>query len=92
MPHAAVPTDIALARDGARIASAGAALDLFAASRPPFVLGVRLELGYVADQNVGLTLHRDRPDIPSPLHIRDRMLGRVDLSGPSAAVSLLGQF
>jgi hypothetical protein len=31
-------------------------------------------------------------DLPSPLALRDFMLGRVDLSGPSAAVSLLGQF
>jgi hypothetical protein len=73
-------------------ASAGAALDVFATARPPFGLGVRLELGYVAAQSVGLTLHRDMSDLPSPLALRDFMLGRVDLSGPSAAVSLLGQF
>jgi hypothetical protein len=73
-------------------ASAGAALDLFAASRPPFGIGIRLELGYVAAQAIGLSMHRDGPGPGAPIALDDLMLGHLDLGGPSAALSLLGQF
>jgi hypothetical protein len=74
------------------VAQAGAALDLFATSRPPFGIGVRVELGYAAAQAVGLTLHRDATGIPTPIGVTEPMPGHLDLGGPSFAVSLLGQF
>jgi hypothetical protein len=74
------------------VAQAGAALDLFATSRPPFGIGVRVELGYVATQAVGLTLHRDATGLPAPIGVTESMPGHLDLGGPSFAVSLLGQF
>jgi len=74
------------------VAATGAALDLFATSRPPFGIGMRVELGYLAAQGVGLAMHRDSADAVAPLAIRDLMLGQLDLSGPSFAVSVLGQF
>ncbi len=74
------------------MAQANAAVDLFATSRPPFGIGLRAELGYVAARGVGLTLHRDAPGPASPLGTTDLMLGHLDLGGPSFAVSLLGQF
>ena len=74
------------------IAQAGAALDVFATSRPGFGLGLRAELGYVAARGVGLMLHRDAPGPSSPLGTTDLLLGHLDLGGPSLAVSLLGQF
>ena len=55
-------------------------------------LGVRLEAGYVAAQGIALTLHSDRPDDALPLAMTELSLGHLDLSGPSAALSLLGQF
>jgi hypothetical protein len=74
------------------MASAGAALDVFVTTHPHFGLGVRLEAGYVAAQGIALILHSDRPDDVLPLAMTQLSLGHLDLSGPSAALSLLGQF
>lgn len=76
---------------GAR-ASAAVSLDLFALSRPPLGLGVRLEAGYVAAQHLALTPHTDAPSDALTLAMTSAALGHLDLSGPSATVSLLGQF
>jgi hypothetical protein len=73
-------------------ASAAAALDLHALVRPRFGFGVRVEAGYVAAQRVGLTPHSDSPDDTLALAMTGVALGGLDLSGPSVALSLLGQF
>jgi hypothetical protein len=74
------------------MASAGAALDVFAVSRPRFGLGVRAELGYVAAQGIALTPRTDRADDTLAITMADAAIGHLDLSGPSVALSLLGQF
>lgn len=74
------------------LASAGAALDLFAVARPPFGIGVRAELGYVAAQAIALTAHRDTGGDTLMLPMDEVALGHLDLSGPTFAVSLVGQF
>ena len=48
--------------------------------------------GYVAAQGIALTLHTDRPGDAIPLAMTELSLGHLDLSGPSAGLSLLGQF
>jgi hypothetical protein len=74
------------------LASAGAALDLLTSSRPRFGVGVRFELGYIAAQGVDLTPRRAHPGDEIALAMTEVALGRLDLSGPSATVSLVGQF
>jgi hypothetical protein len=74
------------------MASAAAALDLFLTTPPRFGLGLRVEAGYVAAQGIALTLHTDRPGDAIPLAMTELSLGHLDLSGPSASLSLLGQF
>lgn len=74
------------------MASAAAALDLFITTSPRFGLGFRLEAGYVAAQGIALTLHTDRPGDAIPLAMTELSLGHLDLSGPTASLSLLGQF
>lgn len=74
------------------MASAAAALDVFLTNRPRFGLGLRVEAGYVAAQGIALTLHTDRPGDAIPLAMTELSLGHLDLSGPSAGLSLLGQF
>lgn len=74
------------------MASASAALDVFLLTPPHFGLGLRLEAGYVAAQGIALTLHTDRPGDAIPLTMTELSLGHLDLSGPSAGLSLLGQF
>jgi hypothetical protein len=74
------------------LASAGVVLDLFVRSRPRFSIGVRAEAGYVMAQAIELTPHRDAPSDVLALPMTELALGRLDLSGPSFAVSLIGQF
>jgi hypothetical protein len=74
------------------MASAAASLDLFLINPSRFRLGLRLEAGYVAAQGIALTLHTDRPGDALPLAMTELSLGHLDLSGPTAGVSLLGQF
>jgi len=74
------------------MASAAAALDVFAIARPPFGLGVRLEAGYVAAQSIALTPHPEEKDGTIELTMTSSALGHLDLSGPTFTVSLLGQF
>lgn len=74
------------------LAAAGVALDGFLLARPPFGLGLRVEAGYVAARPFAVDLHVDPPDGTNTLAMTGASLGRLDLSGPSVAVSLLGQF
>jgi hypothetical protein len=74
------------------MASAAAALDVFIVNAPRFGLGVRLEAGYAVTQGIALTLHTDRPGDAIPLAMTELSIGHLDLSGPSAGLSLLGQF
>jgi hypothetical protein len=74
------------------MASAAAALDVFLTTPPRFGLGLRLEAGYVAAQGIALTLHTDRPGDAIALGMTELSLGHLDLSGPTAGLSLLGQF
>ena len=74
------------------MASAAAALDVFFTTSPHLGLGLRVEAGYVAAQGIALTLHTDGPGDAIPLAMTAFPFGHLDLSGPSAGVSLLGQF
>jgi hypothetical protein len=76
------------------MAQASAALDLFAVARPPFGIGVRAELGYVAAQAISLTARRSGGggDDVLTLPMDERALGGLDLSGPAFAISVVGQF
>jgi hypothetical protein len=74
------------------IASAGAALDLFAKASAPFGFGLRLELGYVVAPGLSLTPHRELPDDMLTLPMTDFSLGKLDLGGPTFAASFVGQF
>ena len=74
------------------LATAGVALDAFALARPPFGLGIRVEAGYVAARPFDVNLHVDPPDGAITLAMTSAGLGRLDLSGPTVAVSVLGQF
>jgi hypothetical protein len=74
------------------MASAGAALDLFAVARPPFGIGLRAETGYIAAQAIALTARRDTSGDVLMLPTTELALGGLDLSGPIVAVSLVGQF
>ncbi|HEX3762248.1 MAG TPA: hypothetical protein VHW23_26285 [Kofleriaceae bacterium] len=74
-------------------AQASAALDVFITTPPHhFGLGLRVEAGYVAAQGIALTLHNDRDDGAALLAMQQLSIGHLDLSGPTAALSLLGQF
>jgi hypothetical protein len=74
------------------IGSAGVALDMFALARPPFGIGVRAELGYVMAQAIALTPHGQAGGDALRLPMTALPLGSLDLSGPTFAVSLVGQF
>jgi len=74
------------------MAQVGAALDLFAVTRPPFGIGMRAELGYVAAQAISLTARRDTGGNTLMLPMDELALGNLDLSGPTFAISLVGQF
>ena len=74
------------------MAQVGAALDLFAVARPPFGIGVRAEFGYVVAQAISLTARRDVSGDVLMLPAAEVALGSLDLSGPTFAISLVGQF
>ena len=74
------------------LASAAAALDLLLLTPRQFGLGVRLEAGYVTAQGIALTPHTDRPGDDIRLAMTELSLGHLDLGGPTAGLSLLGQF
>jgi hypothetical protein len=75
------------------VASGALALDLLAVDGDRFRLGLRLELGYVAAAAVALTGRSDRADDDTlRLRMTEASLGRLDLSGPFAGVSLLSDF
>jgi hypothetical protein len=74
------------------MAQASASLDLFAVARPPFGIGLRAELGYVIAQAISLTAHRDASSDTLMLPMTEVGLGHLDLSGPTFALSLVGQF
>ena len=74
------------------IASAGAALDVFAKASAPFGFGVRIEVGYVLAPGVALDPHRRVPDDMILLPMQDFNIGKLDVGGPSFAASFVGQF
>jgi len=74
------------------MAQGSAALDLFAVARSPFGIGLRAELGYVMAQAISLTAHRDVTSDTLMLPMTEVGLGHLDLSGPTFALSLVGQF
>ena len=74
------------------VASAGAALDLFAKASAPFGFGLRLELGYVVAPGLTVNPHRSVPDDMLTLAMTDFALGKLDLGGPTFAASFVGQF
>lgn len=73
------------------LAAASAGIDIFAVRRP-FGLGARLEAGYALAQGIALTPHTDQPGDARPLAMTAAGLGRLDLSGPSASLSMFAQF
>lgn len=74
------------------IASAGAALDLFAKASAPFGFGVRVEVGYVLAPGLSLDPHRRVSGDVIMLPMTDFALGKLDVGGPTFAASLIGQF
>jgi hypothetical protein len=92
---------VALAGDGqpsaddhgwGSLAEVGAALELVANDRGTFGFGTRVAFGYVAAQGIALAPREARADDATPLAMTEFALGRLDLSGPSFTVSLIGQF
>jgi len=75
------------------IAQGALGLDLLAVDQPRFSLGVRLELGYVAAGSVALAGKASHPD-DGTLRLQEMQagLGRLDLSGPYAGVSVMSDF
>ena len=74
------------------MASVGAALDMFAVARPPFGFGLRAEFGYVMARAIELTPRSETSGDALRLPMTELPLGSLDLSGPTFAVSLVGQF
>jgi hypothetical protein len=74
------------------MAQASAALDLFAVARPPFGIGLRAELGYAMAQAISITPRRATSGDVLVLPMDEAALGSLDLSGPTFAVSVVGQF
>ena len=74
------------------VASAGAALDVYAKTSAPFGFGVRVELGYVLAPGLSLNPHRRVSDDVLMLPMTDFALGKLDVGGPTFAASLIGQF
>jgi hypothetical protein len=74
------------------VAAAGVSVDVFAFSLRRFGLGARLEAGYLAAAGVALTPHTDRSDDAIALSMNQLSIGHLDLSGPTASLSVLGQF
>jgi hypothetical protein len=74
-------------------AQASATLDVLLSTTPhKFGFGLRLEAGYVAAEGIAITLHNDRDDGAALLAMQQLSIGHLDLSGPIAGFSLLGQF
>jgi hypothetical protein len=75
------------------IAEGALGVDLLAIDTPRFSLGMRIELGYVAAAAVTLAGKQARPD-DGTLHLEmtQASLGRLDLSGPYAGVSVMSAF
>src|SRR5262249_44505219 len=72
--------------------SAAAALDLFAMSGRSFGIGMRVELGYARAQAISLSPRSNVSSDTLMLPMMDASLGKLDLSGPTFAASLVGQF
>jgi hypothetical protein len=73
--------------------SGSLSVDVLAVDTPRFALGVRLALGYVAASAVPLSGKAERPDDGTlRLQMTQASLGRLDLSGPYAAVSVVSDF
>jgi hypothetical protein len=75
------------------IAAGSLSVDVLAVDTPRFALGIRLALGYVAASAVSLSGKAARPDDGTlRLQMTQASLGRLDLSGPYAAVSVVSDF
>lgn len=96
----AARTGLTLARGDRRVsddgwgATAGAALglDLRVIERHPVALGLRVELGYVAHTDVELAPRAATDETRIELDTMQASIGHLDLGGPYATFSLLGQF
>jgi hypothetical protein len=77
----------------AAVASATLAVDVRLLVGPRFDFGLRGQLGYVVASRVALTPHRDGPDDGTlTLPVMDEPIGHLDLGGPTAALSVIGDF
>jgi len=75
------------------VAEGAIGLDLLAVDQPRFALGLRLELGYVAAASVTLAGKSSHPDDGTlRLQMTQASLGRLDLSGPYAGISVMSEF
>lgn len=73
--------------------TAAAGVDLYAVRRERFSLGLRFELGVVATSSIPLAATPARGDENTlELEMTAASLGSLNLSGPSFAASLVGQF
>jgi len=94
--HASVSLDdgSTTASDGGWGATTQAAIgvELLALDRPPFGLGVRIEYGYELAQSIGITPRPDRAGDALQLPMTEYSLGRLDLTGKTVSMALVGQF
>jgi len=75
------------------VAEGALGLDLLAVDGDRFKLGLRLDLGYVASSAVALAGKSGHPDDGTlRLQMTQASLGRLDLSGPYAAISVVSDF
>jgi len=75
------------------ITSTALGMDLYAIRGQRFTLGVRIELGAVATSSIPLTaMPGQRDENMLELDMTAASLGELDLSGPTFAASLVGQF
>jgi hypothetical protein len=74
------------------IARGALALDVLAVDTPGFVIGVRIELGYLAASGIELVPRRAQPDNTLQIPMTEASLGSLDLGGPYAHAGLLAQF
>lgn len=75
------------------ISTGALGLELLAVSHPRFSLGLRFELGYFADTDIGLTAKSDEPDEDTlELERMEASLGHLDLGGRFFAFTVISQF
>jgi hypothetical protein len=67
-------------------------VEVFLERSQVFGFGLRAELGYTATSGVALTPHADSSSDTLKLQMTDASIGHLDLSGPSFALAMVGQF